>query len=66
MQYSLFFKTIVYSSFYFQYMSGFDNEFATEDPRCPGALPEGQVSLRKYIECDPLELYESWSVDIEK
>lgn len=26
-----------------QYMSGFGNEFATEDPRCPGALPEGQV-----------------------
>ncbi|KAK7107384.1 homogentisate 1,2-dioxygenase-like isoform X2 [Littorina saxatilis] len=25
-----------------QYMSGFCNEFASEDPRCPGALPEGQ------------------------
>ncbi|XP_072254558.1 homogentisate 1,2-dioxygenase [Pyxicephalus adspersus] len=25
-----------------QYMSGFGNEFASEDPRCPGALPEGQ------------------------
>lgn len=24
-----------------KYMSGFGNEFATEDPRCPGALPEG-------------------------
>uniref|UniRef100_A0A8D0HEV9 Homogentisate 1,2-dioxygenase n=2 Tax=Sphenodon punctatus TaxID=8508 RepID=A0A8D0HEV9_SPHPU len=24
------------------YMSGFGNEFASEDPRCPGALPEGQ------------------------
>ncbi|XP_028937251.1 homogentisate 1,2-dioxygenase [Ornithorhynchus anatinus] len=25
-----------------KYMSGFGNEFASEDPRCPGALPEGQ------------------------
>lgn len=46
----------VYGSFYFilsppplclsfslQYMSGFGNEFSSEDPRCPGALPEGQV-----------------------
>lgn len=24
-------------------MTGFGNEFASEDPRCPGALPEGQV-----------------------
>lgn len=24
-------------------MSGFGNEFASEDPRCPGSLPEGQV-----------------------
>ncbi|XP_070569122.1 homogentisate 1,2-dioxygenase-like isoform X1 [Ptychodera flava] len=24
------------------YLSGFNNEFATEDPRCPGALPKGQ------------------------
>uniref|UniRef100_A0A7N6BRN3 Homogentisate 1,2-dioxygenase n=2 Tax=Anabas testudineus TaxID=64144 RepID=A0A7N6BRN3_ANATE len=24
------------------YMSGFGNEFSSEDPRCPGALPEGQ------------------------
>jgi hypothetical protein len=23
-------------------MSGFGNEFASEDPRCPGALPEGR------------------------
>jgi homogentisate 1,2-dioxygenase len=23
-------------------MSGFKNEFTSEDPRCPGALPEGQ------------------------
>ncbi len=22
-------------------MSGFGNEFSSEDPRCPGALPEG-------------------------
>lgn len=27
-----------------QYMSGFGNEFASEDPRCPGALPKGQNS----------------------
>ncbi|XP_041352250.1 homogentisate 1,2-dioxygenase-like [Gigantopelta aegis] len=27
-----------------EYMSGFGNEFATEDPRCPGALPKGQNS----------------------
>uniref|UniRef100_A0A3B5KHN3 Homogentisate 1,2-dioxygenase n=1 Tax=Takifugu rubripes TaxID=31033 RepID=A0A3B5KHN3_TAKRU len=26
-----------------KYMSGFGNEFSSEDPRCPGALPEGQV-----------------------
>ncbi|KAK2508542.1 hypothetical protein MC885_000198, partial [Smutsia gigantea] len=25
-----------------QYISGFGNECASEDPRCPGALPEGQ------------------------
>ncbi len=25
-----------------KYMSGFGNEFASEDPRCPGALPEGR------------------------
>ncbi|BFZ09238.1 hypothetical protein BsWGS_12277 [Bradybaena similaris] len=30
-----------------KYLSGFDNEFATEDPRCPGALPEGQNSPQK-------------------
>ncbi|KAF7238124.1 Homogentisate 1,2-dioxygenase [Varanus komodoensis] len=24
------------------YMSGFGNEFSSEDPRCPGALPKGQ------------------------
>ncbi|MCJ8745883.1 hypothetical protein PDJAM_G00135410 [Pangasius djambal] len=27
-----------------KYLSGFGNEFASEDPRCPGALPEGQNS----------------------
>ena len=27
----------------FQYLTGFGSEFATEDPRCPGSLPEGQV-----------------------
>merc|ERR1712156_1308434 len=25
-----------------RYQSGFGNEFASCDPRCPGALPEGQ------------------------
>nr|AAG17116.1 homogentisate 1,2-dioxygenase [Danio rerio] len=25
-----------------KYMSGFGNEFSSEDPRCPGSLPEGQ------------------------
>uniref|UniRef100_A0A8C6UR79 Homogentisate 1,2-dioxygenase n=1 Tax=Neogobius melanostomus TaxID=47308 RepID=A0A8C6UR79_9GOBI len=25
-----------------KYMSGFGNEFSSEDPRCPGALPDGQ------------------------
>lgn len=27
-----------------KYQTGFGNEFATEDPRCPGALPKGQNS----------------------
>uniref|UniRef100_A0A8C8JJD8 Homogentisate 1,2-dioxygenase n=1 Tax=Oncorhynchus tshawytscha TaxID=74940 RepID=A0A8C8JJD8_ONCTS len=27
---------------FFQYLSGFGNEFSSEDPCCPGALPEGQ------------------------
>lgn len=27
-----------------QYQSGFGNEFSSTDPRCPGALPEGQNS----------------------
>uniref|UniRef100_A0A0K0EZD4 Homogentisate 1,2-dioxygenase n=1 Tax=Strongyloides venezuelensis TaxID=75913 RepID=A0A0K0EZD4_STRVS len=27
-----------------KYQTGFGNEFATEDPRCPGVLPEGQNS----------------------
>merc|ERR1712212_243380 len=26
----------------YKYLSGFGNEFASEDPRCPGSLPEGQ------------------------
>lgn len=30
-----------------KYLSGFGNEFASEDPRCPGALPEGQNSPQK-------------------
>ena len=28
-------------------MSGFGNEFASEDPRCPGALPEKQNNPQK-------------------
>jgi homogentisate 1,2-dioxygenase len=31
----------------FQYQSGFGNEFASEDPRCPGALPEGMNAPQK-------------------
>jgi len=27
-----------------QYMSGFGNDLSSEDPRCPGSLPEGQVT----------------------
>uniref|UniRef100_A0A6Q2Y4F2 Homogentisate 1,2-dioxygenase n=1 Tax=Esox lucius TaxID=8010 RepID=A0A6Q2Y4F2_ESOLU len=27
-----------------EYLSGFGNEFSSEDPRCPGALPKGQNS----------------------
>ncbi|XP_060079473.1 homogentisate 1,2-dioxygenase-like [Ylistrum balloti] len=30
-----------------KYLSGFGNEFASEDPRCPGALPEGQNNPQK-------------------
>ncbi|KAE8747613.1 hypothetical protein FOCC_FOCC005592 [Frankliniella occidentalis] len=30
-----------------QYLSGFGNEFSSEDPRCPGALPVGQNSPQK-------------------
>jgi len=28
-----------------QYLNGFGNEFSSEDPRCPGALPKGQVQF---------------------
>ena len=31
----------------FQYMYGFGNEFQSEDPRCPGALPEFQNNPQK-------------------
>ena len=31
----------------FQYQVGFDNSFRSEDPRCPGALPEGQNNPQK-------------------
>ncbi|XP_052808795.1 homogentisate 1,2-dioxygenase-like isoform X2 [Mya arenaria] len=30
-----------------KYLSGFGNEFATEDARCPGALPDGQNNPQK-------------------
>ncbi|XP_014241481.1 homogentisate 1,2-dioxygenase [Cimex lectularius] len=30
-----------------KYMSGFGNEFSSEDPRCPGALPQGQNNPQK-------------------
>ncbi|XP_003747579.1 homogentisate 1,2-dioxygenase [Galendromus occidentalis] len=30
-----------------KYQCGFGNEFATEDPRCPGALPENQNNPQK-------------------
>ena len=29
---------------FFKYQSGFGNEFASEDPRCPDSLPVGQVN----------------------
>lgn len=31
----------------FQYLSGFGNEFVSEDPRCPGSLPSGQNNPQK-------------------
>ncbi|XP_065167949.1 homogentisate 1,2-dioxygenase [Atheta coriaria] len=31
----------------YKYLSGFGSEFVSEDPRCPGALPEGQNSPQK-------------------
>ena len=33
--------------FLLQYLTGFGNEFASEDPRCPGALPEGMNAPQK-------------------
>ncbi|KAK2715700.1 homogentisate 1,2-dioxygenase-like [Artemia franciscana] len=30
-----------------KYLSGFGNEFSSEDPRCPGSLPEGQNNPQK-------------------
>jgi len=30
-----------------KYLTGFGNEFASEDPRCPGALPKGQNNPQK-------------------
>lgn len=29
-----------------QYLSGFGNEFSSEDPRCEGSLPVAQVGQR--------------------
>jgi len=31
----------------FQYLTGFDCEFSSEDERCPGALPIGQNNPQK-------------------
>ncbi|XP_073993028.1 homogentisate 1,2-dioxygenase [Rhodnius prolixus] len=31
----------------FKYLTGFGNEFASEDPRCPNALPKGQNNPQK-------------------
>ena len=31
----------------YKYQSGFGNEFASEDPRCPGSLPPGQNNPQK-------------------
>ena len=31
----------------YSYQSGFGNEFASEDARCPGALPEGRNNPQK-------------------
>jgi len=39
-----------YSSYMYsvlQYLNGFGNEFSSEDPRCPGALPKGQVNFTR-------------------
>ena len=35
-------KNRIYLKNVLQYLSGFGNEFATEDPRCPGSLPAVQ------------------------
>ena len=40
---------LAFVSCHLQYISGFGNECASEDPRCPGALPEGQVWLNKIL-----------------
>lgn len=41
------FIKIELSNFAFQYLSGFGNEFSSEDERCPGALPLGQNNPQK-------------------
>ncbi len=43
-------------------MSGFGNEFASEDPRCPGSLPEGQVIHNFYHLPDQLTVHMKYSV----
>lgn len=40
---------VAFVSCHMQYISGFGNECASEDPRCPGALPEGQVWVNKIL-----------------
>jgi len=37
--------------FVVQYLNGFGNEFSSEDPRCPGALPKGQVYSMSHWLC---------------
>ena len=39
--------TFLLISTFVQYMNGFGNEFQSEDPRCPGALPDGRNNPQK-------------------
>ncbi|UYV61030.1 HGD [Cordylochernes scorpioides] len=46
-------KVHVIQAMIIMYLQGFGNEFCSEDPRCPGALPEGQNNPQR---C-PYKLY---------